>query len=250
MLSIVMPAYNEEGIIEASVREWYEEVNAKLEGSELIVVNDCSKDGTGDVLERLVAELPGLKPIRPERNGGHGKALRFGFNHATQEYVFQTDSDRQHRPEEFWQLWGQREKNDFVFGIRKERADGTFRLFITRSMRYLNFLIWGIWIRDANCPFKLMRRKSLMQVLEQIPEDSFIPMVMVSILARRSGFRVSEVLVTHLPRLGGQQSLKGLVRWLRVAGTCSAQLFKLRLSFRSTPITNRGLQRGPSSSRS
>jgi glycosyltransferase involved in cell wall biosynthesis len=234
-----MPAYNEEEIIETCVREWYDEVIAKLPGSELIVVNDCSKDATGDVLARLAAELPGLKAVQPDRNGGHGKALRFGFRYATQEYVFQTDSDRQHKPAEFWLLWEQREHNDFVFGIRVERADGTFRLFITRSMRYLNFLIWGIWIRDANCPFKLMRRGALMKVLQQIPEDCFIPMVMVSILARKYRFRVAEVLVTHLPRRGGQQSLKGLLRWFRVAGTCSAQLFRLRLSSRLGPYRHR-----------
>lgn len=235
MVSIVMPAYNEEEIIELSVREWYDEVIAKVPGSELIVVNDCSKDRTGDVLARLAQEFPGLKSVRPERNGGHGKALRLGFRHATQEYVFQTDSDRQHDPAEFWKLWELRERNDFVFGIRAERADGAFRVFITRSMRFVNFLIWTIWIRDANCPFKLMRRGPMMKVLEQVPEDSFIPMVMVSILARKSKFRVAEITVRHLPRRGGQQSLKGFLRWFKVAAKCSAQLFKLRLSFRSLP---------------
>src|SRR6516162_8199389 len=99
MVSIVMPAYNEAEIIEAAVREWYGEVVAKLPGSELLVVDDCSTDGTGEALAALERELPALRAVRPPRNGGHGKALRFGFRHASRDLIFQTDSDRQHLPE-------------------------------------------------------------------------------------------------------------------------------------------------------
>jgi dolichol-phosphate mannosyltransferase len=232
MVTIVMPAYNESEIIEAAVREWYDEVVARIPGSELIVVDDCSRDDTGAILESLASTLPGLRAVRPERNGGHGKALRFGFGHATRDWVFQTDSDRQHVPSEFWKLWEVRDHSDFIVGVRSRREDGAFRVVITRTMRVLNFLIWGVWITDANCPFKLMRREPFEKVLEKIPRDSFIPMVMVSILARKMRFRVLEIPVTHLPRRGGQQSLKGIVRWLRVGSRCAWQLLMLRLSYR------------------
>ena len=106
MASIVMPAYNEEEIVEKTVREWYGEVISRIPGSELIVVNDCSKDGTGEVLARLAREIPALRPLTPERNGGHGRALRYGFDHVTQDWVFQTDSDRQHLPSDFWKTLG------------------------------------------------------------------------------------------------------------------------------------------------
>jgi len=232
VVSIVMPAYNEKDHIERTVREWNDEVVAKLPGSELIVVDDCSKDGTGRVLDALASELRQLSVVRPSQNGGHGKALRLGFQHATSEFIFQTDSDRQHLPAEFWKLWNARADCDFVFGIRSYRADGLFRVLITRSMRLLNFLIWGCWVADANCPFKLMRRDALEKVLSRIPPDSFIPMVMVSLLARRMSFRVTEVGVTHLPRTAGEQSLKGMLKWLRVCYRCSKQLVQLRLAVR------------------
>ncbi len=230
MVSIVMPAYNEADIIELSVREWYDEVVSRLRGSELLVVDDCSTDGTHDVLERLAAELPELRMLRPDRNGGHGKALRFGFRYASQPYVFQTDSDRQHVPAEFWDLWNARADYDFIFGTRKSRADGAVRKLITRGMRVLNFMLWQVWIRDANCPFKLMKRSALNRVLACIPGDSFIPMVMVAILARKLQFRVLEIGVTHKERVGGTQSLKGLLKWLKVGYRCARQLGALRLS--------------------
>lgn len=238
MVSIVMPAYNEAEIIEQTVEEWHREVNEKLPGSELIVVDDCSTDGTGAVLAGLERRFPALRAVRPARNGGHGKALRFGFQHAGCEFIFQTDSDRQHLPREFWQLWERREDCDFVFGIRSTRQDGAFRVAVTRTMRLLNLVMWGSWIRDANCPFRLMRSKALASVLDRIPGDSFIPMVMVSIVARKMHFRIGEVAVTHLPRTGGQQSLKGMVKWFHVGRRCFYQLLRLRLSmgdFRQAP---------------
>lgn len=234
MLSIVMPAYNEEEIIEATVREWFDEVVSRIPGAELIVVNDCSKDKTGDVLARLATEIPALRPLTPERNGGHGKALRFGFDHVSREWVFQTDSDRQHLPSDFWKLWGLREANDFVLGTRRSRADGWLRKVVTAVMRFSNFLIWGLWIQDANCPFKLMRREPMESVLQRIPRDSFIPMVMLSILCRRMKFRVAEVVVEHLPRRGGQQSLRGVWKFLKVGSSCLGELWSLRVR----PIRN------------
>ena len=235
MVSIVMPAYNEADIIRATVEEWVGEVVSRIPGAELIVVDDCSKDATGSVLDGLALQLPQLRVVRPPQNGGHGKALRLGFQQARCEFIFQTDSDRQHLPAEFWKLWELRADADFVFGVRSTREDGRFRLFVTRTMRLLNLLTWGIWINDANCPFKLMRAGALRAVLQEIPGDSFIPMVMVSILARRMRFRFCEVAVTHLPRTGGQQSLKGVLKWMRVGGRCFAQLFRLRLNVPHRP---------------
>lgn len=235
-VSIVMPAYNEAEIIENTVREWCEEVIARLPGSELVIVNDCSKDKTGEVLASLVERYPALRPLKPARNGGHGKALRFGFDHVNSDWIFQTDSDRQHVPSDFWKLWERREGNDFVMGVRSTRADGPVRVFITNIMRFSNLAVWGIWIRDANCPFKLMRREPTQKVLQRIPRDSFIPMVMLSILCRRMGYRVEDVLVEHLPRRGGEQSLGGLWKWIKVGTRCLRQLLEWRLTLRREPV--------------
>lgn len=235
MLSVVMPAYNEAEIIESTVREWHDEVIRRVPGAELIVVNDCSTDGTGEVLDRLSRSVAALRIVTPERNGGHGRALRIGFDRATNDWIFQTDSDRQHRASDFWTLWERRETNDFVMGVRAARADGLLRRIITRVMQLANLALWGQWIRDANCPFKLMRREALEAVLRRVPRESFIPMVMVSVLARRMRYRVAEVEIQHLARRGGHQSLRGVTRWARVGSRCLRQLiaWRIRLLIRS-----------------
>jgi hypothetical protein len=98
-------------------------------------------------------------------------------------------------------------------------------------MRLLNLVFWGVWVKDANCPFKLMRRNALQKVLARIPRDCFIPMVLVSLLTRKMGFRVAEADVEHLPRTGGTQSLKGLLKWVRVSSKCAAQVLSIRLAY-------------------
>ncbi|MGD1103259.1 MAG: glycosyltransferase family 2 protein [Terriglobia bacterium] len=228
VLTILMPARNEEEIIAAAVTEWHAEVIAKLPGSRLLVIDDGSTDGTPEVLGQLARTLPGFAFIRREVNAGHGPALLFGFRQVDSEFVFQTDSDRQHCPADFWRLWELRNQFDFVFGVRIKRQDGAFRQLVTALMRILNWLLWQVWISDANCPFKLMRAEALAAVLKHVPEDAFIPMVMVSILARRLRFRVTEVRVPHLPRRGGTPSLRGLARWTRVGWLCARQLARLR----------------------
>ena len=231
-LSIVMPAHNEAAHIEQCVSEWLAAVVSQLPDAELVIVDDCSTDGTGGRLETLALRTPQLRVVRTPVNMGHGPAVRLGLDGSRGEFVFQTDSDRQHSPHDFWALWQQREHADFVFGVREHRADGLVRLLISRSMRVANFILWGHWIADANCPFKLMRRAPLRQVLEYVPSKAFIPMVMVSILARRFGFRVREVRVRHFPRTAGQQSLAGLLKWISVGRKCLRELFALRASIR------------------
>lgn len=233
VLTIVMPAYNEQDIIAATVREWHAEVISKLPGSRLLIIDDCSTDGTAEELQKLAQTLPGVDFLRQEINGGHGRALLAGFHQARSRFVFQTDSDRQHSPVDFWLLWERREQFDFVFGVRARRQDGAARRMVATWMRVLNWLLWQVWIADANCPFKLMRTEALASVLRQIPHDAFIPMVMVSILARRGKFRVVEIPVQHFQRRGGTPSLKGMGRWVRVAWICVGQLVRMRFHRRA-----------------
>jgi glycosyltransferase involved in cell wall biosynthesis len=231
-LSILMPAHNEADHIEASVMEWHDQVVSLVPDSELVVVDDCSTDGTGARLDALSERLPLLRILRTPANGGHGQAVRFGLDRCAGEFVFQTDSDRQHTPADFAAVWARRHDAEFVFGVRERRADGPFRTIVSWALRGVNVVVFGEWIRDANCPFKLMRREALNRLLEEIPPASFIPMVMVSVLARRRGYRVIEIPVRHFARRAGQQSLTGAVKWGRTGARCLRELLALRRAAR------------------
>ena len=228
MVTVVFPAYNEADLIETALREWHDDVVARIPGARLRVVTDASTDGTNRIAESLREELPRLEVVRLERNVGHGPALRRGFDGVSTDWVFQTDADRQLRPVDFWTLWDRREGRDFLFGVRSERRDSAFRKVISAALRLLNTVLWGVRLRDANAPFKLMRRDPMESVLARIPRDAFIPMVHLAVLSRVLSFRVEEVPVAHHPRKGGVASLKGIGRWGGILAGCVVELLSLR----------------------
>ena len=99
-LYIVIPAYNEEMNIDTVVRQWYQIVEKTGPDSRLVIVNDGSRDRTGERLETLARELPQLIPLT-KKNGGHGAAVLYGYHYALRcdaDYIFQTDSDGQTLP--------------------------------------------------------------------------------------------------------------------------------------------------------
>src|ERR1700688_4369535 len=89
------PAYNDEHTIENIVFSAWKELAKFTADFEVIVVNDGSRDGTGQILDRLQTELPHLRVIHHETNRGYGAALITGFQNATKDLIFYTDSDGQ-----------------------------------------------------------------------------------------------------------------------------------------------------------
>lgn len=111
-LYIVMPAYNEEANIEAVVSQWHPLVEKIGSDSRLVVMDDGSKDHTYEKLKDLQKKFPQLVGVTKE-NEGHGATVLRAYHYAVDhgaDYVFQTDSDGQTLPEEFWPLWENRQR--------------------------------------------------------------------------------------------------------------------------------------------
>ena len=206
-VSIVMPVYNEEEVIEKVVRQYYSELIAKIDGSEFIVVNDGSIDSTLGILERLAKELPQLKITNLEQNIGHGAALRAGFVQAKNPFIFQIDSDDQFKAEDFWKLYRLKENNDIVSGCRIPRHDSWHRKAISLMAMLINAVIFGIVIRDINSPFKLIKTSVVKDTIEYIPEEPFATSMLIVIAAKYKGYRIAEIPVTHFARITGKSKL-------------------------------------------
>src|SRR5690349_17973819 len=99
-----MPVYNEEGAIVQAVDEVQRHVLDFVPGSQLIVVDDGSRDRTAELLDQAAAADPRVMVIH-QANGGHGNALLTGLKAATGEYLFLIDSDRQIPLDEFPKAW-------------------------------------------------------------------------------------------------------------------------------------------------
>jgi glycosyltransferase involved in cell wall biosynthesis len=209
ILYIVMPAYNEEANIESVVQQWHPVVEKINNGSRLLIVNDGSKDKTGEILSSLTEKYPLLIPIS-KPNSGHGSTLLFAYRKAIEakaDYIFQTDSDGQTNPDEFWTFWKNKNSYDFQIGSRNARQDGFGRIIVTKVLRLLVWSIFGTWVRDANTPFRLMKTERLNPILKIIPEDFFLCNVVISTIAVKWGERCQWYPITFKPRQGGINSI-------------------------------------------
>ena len=208
----VMPAYNEAENIEETVKQWYPVVDKlSKEGVEakLCIANDGSKDNTFEIMKGLQTKFPLFEPL-DKPNSGHGATVLYLYRHAISKganFIFQTDSDGQTNPDEFWQMWENREKYDFQIGHRLGRQDGGSRVFVTKTLRLVVWLMFHEWVTDANTPFRLMRTDKLQPIMDVIPQDYFLCNVAISAIAVKWDYKIGWYKITFKPRQGGVNSI-------------------------------------------
>ncbi len=206
-LSIVLPAFNEEGNIERAVREALAGA-AKAEATcEVVVVNDGSRDRTGSILAKLEAELgSSLRVIDHPTNLGYGVALRDGFRATRGDLVFYTDSDNQFDLGELQDFMPLMKDYDAVFGYRVDRQDPWLRKFVSGGFNGLSSFAFGMRVRDLNCPFKLFKG-DLIRALPLDTSDFFIDTELVARI-HRGGYRYVQRGVRHYPRTAGKSTVR------------------------------------------
>ena len=240
-LAIVMPAYNEEGCIGLVVDSWcklLKELGLPPGEGRLIVVNDGSRDRTGKILDEIAMANTYLVPVH-KTNGGHGAALIHAYRKAIEsgaEWVFHVDSDDQFVTSDFLALWAQRERSDFILGHRKVRHDALHRLVITRVVRVVNFALFGVWIPDANIPYRLIRGQFLAALITALGHEVFAPNIFLSVLAARSGQNLVNVPVHHEERKTGTVSILRM-KLIKVCLQSIQELWSFRSRLRSTATT-------------
>ena len=209
----VMPAYNESENIKDTIAQWYPVVDKinKMEGCEAIltIANDGSKDNTFDIMESIKDDYPYFEPIN-KPNGGHGQTVLFLYRHAIAngaDYIFQTDSDGQTNPDEFWQMFENRHDYDFQIGHRLGRKDGISRVIVTKTLRLVVWLMFHEWVTDANTPFRLMQKDKLQAIMNVIPKDYFLCNVAISAIAIKWAYKIKFYKITFKPRQGGVNSI-------------------------------------------
>jgi glycosyltransferase involved in cell wall biosynthesis len=235
-LSAVMPARNEERGIEAAVARTIAALERLGLEFELIVVDDCSSDRTGALLDALAQTEPRLRVLHLRGDaGGYGWALRAAFAAARHPWVFFTDSDMQFEVGELDRLLPLALEADVVVGYRIRRAEGRLRQLTSRGYNLLARAVLPIEVRDVNCAFKLIRR----ELLERIELQSRLYCVNVEllVLARQQGARVREVGVSHFSREQGESKVGPLdvVRATLELGKLKARLWSRPSASRAAP---------------
>lgn len=206
-LSVVMPVYNEAAGLERVVDDVRRHVLDRVPGAEFVIVDDCSVDGSANLLARFAEQDSRIRVLVNTTNSGHGPSLRRAIDQAAGAWVFHLDSDGQVDVSEFVRLWELRNEVDLVLGGRVRRHDPRHRLVLTRLTRIVVSLAARRGVRDGNVPFKLFRRSLFDHLSGRMPPDAFAPSLMLAVGAVRCGARVLEIETTHLPRQHGRSSL-------------------------------------------
>ena len=208
-LYIVIPAYNERDTIKEIIEQWYPIVEKTGTESRLLIVNDGSRDDTYEIMKECAKSRPQFLPLT-KKNGGHGATLFFAYHYALEhgaDYIFQTDSDGQTMPEEFWPFWEMRDRYDMVIGHRSSRQDGKSRVFVTKVLKLTLKVCFGVTVMDANTPFRLMKAGTLKEYIGLIPKDFNLSNVIISVIYAKKGLKVKYMPITFRPRQGGTNSI-------------------------------------------
>lgn len=197
-LSVVVPAYNEEGRLEPSLRQALAYLQRRGEPYELIVVDDGSRDATARVAEAFAGQ--GVRVIRHERNRGKGAAVRTGIVASRGRKVLLTDADFSTPIEEIEKL--ERfltSTTPLVIGSRGlaesriEQRQPFYREMMGKTFNRLIRLIGVRGIRDTQCGFKLAQGDIGRALCSELKIEGFAYDVELIWLARKRGYQVAEV---------------------------------------------------------
>jgi dolichol-phosphate mannosyltransferase len=215
---ICLPTYNERENLDPMVHALG---GLGLEGLEVLVIDDASPDGTGEIADRLGAELPWVHVLHRKRKEGLGPAYLAGFRRALEldaDLVFELDCDFSHDPADVPRLVAAADEADLVLGSRYVSGGGTrnwglLRRFISRGGSLYAQALLQLGIRDLTGGFKCYRRKVLETIdLDAISSLGYAFQIETTYRALRAGFRVVEVPITFADReVGGSKMSKAIV---------------------------------------
>jgi glycosyltransferase involved in cell wall biosynthesis len=209
ILSIVVPLYNEE----KSLPELYAAIKRVVQQRgirhEILFVDDGSTDGSLAVIEEMQKKDAAVTVVSFRRNSGKSAALQAGFDRCQGDVVITMDADLQDDPNEIPNLMAKLEEGyDLVSGWKKVRHDPISKTIPSRLWNLVVACMSGIRLHDFNCGLKAYRKEVVKDLHVYGEMHRFLP-----VMAKWSGFRVTEIVVKHHPRKYGKTKF-GVSRFL------------------------------------
>jgi dolichol-phosphate mannosyltransferase len=215
---LILPTYNEAANVGPIVRAAGAVLGeAAPEGFRILVVDDGSPDGTGELADALAAEHEWVRVLHRTEKGGIGPAYLAGFAHALEQgagYVMEMDSDFSHDPADLARLLSAaRGEADLVLGSRYVPGGGVsdwglLRRFVSEGGSTYARLVLGLKVRDLTGGFKCFRREVLEAIqFDQVRSRGYAFQVELTYRAIQNGFRVQEVPIVFRDREHGQSKM-------------------------------------------
>jgi dolichol-phosphate mannosyltransferase len=204
-LTLVLPAYNEARAIAHSVRDAAAALGGLGIPYEVLVVDDGSTDETAAIAGAVAREVPHIRVVSLEKNAGYGAALRHGFQAARFDLLAFTDADGQFDLRELSRLLPRAQQFDMVCGFRIDRQDHWTRILYSRGYNLLVRTLLGTRVRDCDCALKIFRRDQILAL--DLESTGFFFNAELLTKARLAGQTVTEVGVSHFPRVRGESKV-------------------------------------------
>jgi dolichol-phosphate mannosyltransferase len=215
---VCLPTYNERENLEAMVEALGRVLDTARDG--VLVIDDGSPDGTGEIADRLAAELPWVAVLHRESKEGIGPAYTAGFRQALgegAELLLEMDCDFSHDPADVRRLIEAVEDADLVLGSRYVEGGGTrnwgfVRRFISRGGCLYAQILLGVRVRDLTGGFKCFRRDTLEAIdLDAVAARGYGFQIETTYRVLRKGLRVREIPITFTERREGESKMTGSI---------------------------------------
>jgi dolichol-phosphate mannosyltransferase len=213
---LVLPTYNEAENLERIVRAAVPELASASDDPHVLIVDDGSPDGTGQIADRLAAELAGVEVLHRSTKDGLGRAYLAGFERALgsdADLVLEMDADFSHDPSDLPRLIKAAEGADLVLGSRYVAGGGVtdwgfFRKLLSRGGSWYSRMVLRVPVRDLTGGFKCFRRETLEGIdYLNTHADGYGFQIELTYRTISAGFRVKEVPIVFRDRQAGTSKM-------------------------------------------
>lgn len=204
-ISVFFPAYNEEKCLGNTVNKVNKILQKIADDYEIIIVNDGSKDKTGQIADKLALENKKIKVIHHSFNRGYGVAVTSGIYASRYPWIVLFDADGQFDFAEITKFFDKQTKTnaDIVWGYTLNRKVPFIRKINTYLWRSVIFLVFGLKVKWIDCGFRLFRKEVVEKISKLESERGAFISSEFLIKAKKSGFKIAEVEVHHYPDIAG-----------------------------------------------
>ena len=208
-LVVIIPAYNEEDIIDYVINDWHSKLNSLKINFKLVIYDDGSHDNTYSVIQKVAKEHVDIV-AETKKNSGHGPTILKGYKHYVDnaKWIFQVDADNEMSAEYFNLLWDKRDEFDFLIGSRDNRQQPSSRKLVSLISRMIINFFYGSSIKDVNSPYRLMKSIKFKSLIFKIPNNTFAPNLIISGYVSLSNLKYYQIKIKHNDRVTGEVSIK------------------------------------------
>lgn len=218
-LSIIMPVFNEARTI-AEILERVSAVNLDPVEKEIVLVDDCSRDGTSDILKRQ-SHIPGLKIITHEVNGGKGAAIQTALQHVSGDIVVIQDADLEYDPNDYAVLIKPILDGTakVVYGVRDLGTQKWYMALGNHGVTWITNILYGVRLKDMETCYKTFSRDVVAGMKLECRRFDVEPELTAKIIRR--GYKITEVPIRYYARyehkklspLDGWPALRALLKY-------------------------------------